>query len=72
MGSNSSKEEIKAKFEELDVDKNGTLSKMEIKKLFENFGDEQASFMLQNFFEKYDKNGDDRIDYKEFLDFMSS
>ncbi|XP_064605256.1 calmodulin-like protein 5 [Liolophura sinensis] len=69
--SNNNKQELKLAFAALDVDKDGVLSKDEMKAGFKMLGFNVSGHMLDAMFEEADTDGDGVINFTEFCRVMS-
>lgn len=67
LNSDQTREYLKI-FQKIDVDKNGTIEKTELKNLLKTqFSEIKAEQIAENFFCQYDLNSNGVIDYSEFL-----
>ena len=62
-------------FQDVDKDKNGFLTKSELRKYFKKHPEEKnrilgSDFQWKEFFTDMDKNGDNKFDVDEFTDFV--
>jgi len=60
-------ETIKDTFDMFDENKDGKISKDELRKVFQNMGKQASEEELSNWMENVDENGDGVIEFKEFL-----
>ena len=60
--------ELNEHFNELDVNKNGTLDKKELKKLLILSGEEITNELLDEIFELFDSDENGRITWREFIE----
>lgn len=63
------RKKMQEKFEEIDVDKNGTVSMAELKQIMKELGATIEG--MEDLFKSMDANGDDSISYNEFLTAMA-
>lgn len=67
-------QQIKAKFKELDVNKDGTLSFQELsgilKRITHGTSKEMTESKVHKLFNQLDKNHDDKVSFDEFVDFL--
>ena len=62
---------FKRKFEDLDVENTGSLSREIVARIIEDEGTELEKLMVAILFEQYDKNNDNYIQLNEYLEFCS-
>ena len=60
-------DEIKAKFEEFDLDKNGVMDENELTYLFEKLGAPQTRLKIRELIRAVDENGDGVLNLQEFI-----
>ena len=58
--------ELKAHFDELDVDGSGSITVGDLQKLAEKVGDGASAEMLQSVISQFDTSGDGKVTYEEF------
>lgn len=61
----------KQRFEELDVDNTGLLSRESVAQILDDESDELEKLMIIILFEKYDIDHNGKIDFQEYLNFCS-
>lgn len=66
-----SEEKLKQTFDFFDEDKNGFITKEEIQRFFKGMIPDQKSRMWEQIIKDADKNGDGKIEYKEFCTMMT-
>ncbi len=65
-------EELRQAFKVFDADGNGTISKVELKRVMDMLGEKLSDAQIDEMMKEADLNGDGEIDFFEFKKMMSS